>query len=70
MQKYKVTFSKAKEAPHRGFILFSHGRTATPSAFTSLFKNLAREWKILSPQHSEVGITPYQEISEIKKYRE
>lgn len=69
-QRYKLTFSKGSEAPHRGVILFSHGRTGTPFTYSSILKNLAREWKIFSPQHSEVKKTPYKDMSEIKRYRE
>lgn len=69
-QRYKLTFSKGESAPSRGVILFSHGRTGTPFLYSSILKNLARQWKILSPQHSEVSRTPYTNIEEIKRFRE
>ena len=51
-QRYKLTFAKGAPAKHKGIILFSHGRTGTPFLYSSILKCFAREWKILSPQHS------------------
>lgn len=51
--KYKVTFAKGDNKPQRkGTMLFSHGRTGTPFLYSSILKYFAKDWKILSPQHS------------------
>lgn len=65
-----MKFGKGKEAQSKGVIIFSHGRTATPYFYSSFFKAFARERKILAPQHSEVRVTPYTNLDDIKKYRE
>lgn len=70
MTKYKLTLAKGTPDKHRGVILFSHGRGGTPFMCSSILKNFARTWKILSPQHTDVNITPYTDLSEIKRYRE
>jgi|JI7StandDraft_1071085.scaffolds.fasta_scaffold520996_1 hypothetical protein len=58
--KYKITFAKGNPAKSKGVILFSHGRTGTPFIYSSILKSFAREWRILTPQHSEVMVTPYK----------
>lgn len=52
INKYELSFVKGNNAPSKGYILFSHGRTGTPFLYSSILKNLARKWVILSPQHS------------------
>lgn len=63
MRKYKIHLAKGNPDKHRGVILLSHGRTGTPFMYSSILKNFARSWKILSPQHSEVRKTPYTDLS-------
>lgn len=70
MTKYNLNLAKGNPAPYRGVILFSHGRSVTPFMYTSILKYFAMSWKILSPQHSEVIKTPYNDLPSIKKYRE
>lgn len=70
VQRYKLTFAKGTPAKHRGVILFSHGRTGTPFLYSSILRCFARNWKILSPQHSEVKQTKYTDLKDIKRFRE
>lgn len=50
--KYCLTLAKGTPGKHRGTILFSHGRGATPFLYSSILRAFARDWKIFSPQHS------------------
>ena len=66
----QLNLGKGKEKEGEKVILFSHGRTGTPFLYTNFFKAFGRERKIYCPQHSEVAKTPYEDLQEIKKYRE
>lgn len=65
----KIKLAKGNPAKSDGTILFSHGRTGTPFIYSTILKDLARSWRILAPQHSEVSRTPYTDIKLIKKFR-
>ena len=58
-EKIWINLGKGKEQKNKGVIVFSHGRAATPFLYSTYLKNLARDWKILAPQHSEASRTPH-----------
>lgn len=68
-KKYLITLAKGTQAKTKGTILFSHGRTGTPFIYSTIIKNLARNYRVICPQHSEVSVTPYKDIKDIKRYR-
>ncbi len=70
LKKYLITLAKGTQGKSRGTILFSHGRTGTPFFYTTILKNIARNYRVICPQHSEVSVTPYKDVKEIKRYRE
>lgn len=51
LSKYKLKLAKGKKGSSNGVILFSHGRTASPFMYSTILKNLARTWTVISPQH-------------------
>lgn len=67
--KYRLTLAKGTAGKSKGNILFSHGRGGTPFIYSSILKAFGRDWRVLAPQHSEVNVTPYTELKEIKRYR-
>lgn len=69
-QKYRLTLAKGTQAKAQGVILFSHGRSGTPFLYSSILKSLARKWRIICPQHSEVPVTPFKDLKDIKRFRE
>lgn len=70
LERSKMTFAKGEPAKYKGVILFSHGRSGTPFVYSTILRCLARDWRILSPQHSEVEKTKYTDMKEIKNFRE
>jgi hypothetical protein len=60
---YHLTFVKGSPGKPKGTVLFSHGRGATPFMYSTILRYLARNWNILSPQHSEVNETPFTDLA-------
>ena len=52
-RKIKVAEGVEKKMK-KELVLFSHGKTTTPRMYTFLQKQLAKEHKVLAPQHQEV----------------